>query len=101
MSGKRGGTKRPWRDPDDAPEFTARDLERARWAIGDRPVSRQEAAAAIRNTIKRGRPPVAAPRTMVSLRLEPDVLAALRATGRGWQTRVNDLLREAVRKKRI
>jgi uncharacterized protein (DUF4415 family) len=37
---------------------------------------------------------------MVSLRLERDVLAALRATGRGWQTRVNALLREAVLKKR-
>ncbi|HET9728448.1 MAG TPA: BrnA antitoxin family protein, partial [Acidimicrobiia bacterium] len=49
---------------------------------------------------ERGRPPVAAPRKMVWLRLEPDVLAALRATGRGWQTRVNDLLRAAVLKKR-
>jgi uncharacterized protein (DUF4415 family) len=37
---------------------------------------------------------------MVWLRLEPDVLAALCATGRGWQTRVNDLLRAAVLKKR-
>jgi uncharacterized protein (DUF4415 family) len=29
----------------------------------------------------------------VKLRLDPDVLAALRATGDGWQTRVNDTLR--------
>nr|WP_319565483.1 BrnA antitoxin family protein [uncultured Rhodoferax sp.] len=28
------------------------------------------------------------------LRLDPDVLAALRATGRGWPTRVNDRVRE-------
>ncbi len=49
----------------------------------------------------RGRPRAERPRTMVSLRLEPDVLAALRATGRGWQTRVNALLRQAVQKKRV
>lgn len=30
----------------------------------------------------------------VKLRLDPEVVAALRASGRGWQTRVNDLLRE-------
>ena len=49
----------------------------------------------------RGRPRAERPRTMVSLRIEPDVLAALRATGRGWQTRVNALLRQAVQKKRV
>lgn len=32
----------------------------------------------------------------VKIRLDPDVVAALRASGRGWQTRVNDLLRERV-----
>ena len=29
----------------------------------------------------------------ITLRLDPDVLDALRATGPGWQTRINDLLR--------
>ncbi|NYT25612.1 BrnA antitoxin family protein [Alcaligenaceae bacterium] len=37
----------------------------------------------------------------VNLRLDPDVLAALRATGRGWQTRVNDLLREDIEAGRL
>ncbi len=41
----------------------------------------------------RGRPPVAATKQAVKLRLDPDVLAALRASGRGWQTRVNEMLR--------
>lgn len=45
---------------------------------------------------KRGRPvgstkPDA--KVPVKLRLDPDLLAALRATGTGWQTRVNDTLR--------
>jgi uncharacterized protein (DUF4415 family) len=37
----------------------------------------------------------------VNLRLDPDVLAALRASGRGWQTRVNDLLRADIREGRL
>jgi len=32
----------------------------------------------------------------VKMRLDPDLVAALRATGRGWQTRVNQILRERV-----
>ena len=45
----------------------------------------------------RGRPRQAITRAMVSLRVDPDVLEALRASGRGWQTRVNELLRRAVK----
>jgi len=32
----------------------------------------------------------------VKMRLDPDLVAALRATGRGWQTRANQILRERV-----
>lgn len=32
----------------------------------------------------------------VKLRLDPDVLEALRATGKGWQTRVNEQLRASL-----
>jgi uncharacterized protein (DUF4415 family) len=51
---------------------------------------------------RRGRPPGSvAPNTKqaVKLRLDPDVLSALRASGAGWQTRVNAILREAVLQK--
>lgn len=41
----------------------------------------------------RGRPRAVVTKQAVKLRLDPDVLAALRASGRGWQTRVNELLR--------
>ncbi|MDR2333751.1 MAG: BrnA antitoxin family protein [Burkholderiaceae bacterium] len=37
----------------------------------------------------------------VNLRLDPDVLEALRASGRGWQTRVNDLLRADIKAGRL
>jgi len=43
-----------------------------------------------------GRPPLANPKTPTTIRLDTDVLNALRRVGRGWQTRVNALLREAV-----
>ena len=33
----------------------------------------------------------------VRLRLDADVLAALRASGDGWQTRINDMLRASLR----
>ena len=48
---------------------------------------------------RRGRPAGSVSPTTkqaVKLRLDPDVLAALRAGGAGWQTRVNSILREVV-----
>ena len=49
-------------------------------------------------SIKRGpgRPPVATKRPTLNMRVDADVLAALKATGPGWQTRINALLRDAV-----
>lgn len=41
-----------------------------------------------------GRPPKDAPKVAVKLRLDPDLLAVLKATGPGWQTRANQILRE-------
>jgi uncharacterized protein (DUF4415 family) len=43
---------------------------------------------------KRGRPVSADPKAHVNLRLDPDVVAAFRATGRGWQTRLNAALKD-------
>jgi len=48
-----------------------------------------------------GRPKSAAPKEKINVRLSPDVLAALRATGKGWQTRIDALLREAVEAGRV
>jgi uncharacterized protein (DUF4415 family) len=50
---------------------------------------------------KRGRP-VGTVKTgdkvSTTIRFDPDLLAALKASGTGWQTRVNEVLREAVRR---
>ncbi len=43
-----------------------------------------------------GRPPSPNPKRQVTLRLDPDVLEKFRATGRGWQSRINAELRKAL-----
>ncbi len=48
-----------------------------------------------------GRPPAANPKQAVSMRLDADVLAHFRATGPGWQSRVNAVLRRAAKMKRV
>ncbi|MDR1728426.1 MAG: BrnA antitoxin family protein [Acidobacteriota bacterium] len=40
--------------------------------------------------VRRGRPPVPEPKEKVTLRVEASALRALRATGKGWQTRLSD-----------
>ena len=46
--------------------------------------------------VRRGRPKAAVTKEAVKLRLDADLLAALRATGDGWQTRINDMLRASM-----
>ncbi|MDR1064262.1 MAG: BrnA antitoxin family protein [Azoarcus sp.] len=46
---------------------------------------------------RRGRPVgsvKASPKVQTAIRFDPEVLAAFRATGRGWQTRMNDALKD-------
>lgn len=94
MNVKLPNTAQPWVDPDDAPELTGADFARGIWRIGDKLVTREQAQAEIARRV--GRPAAVVVRPMVSMRLDPDVVAHLRASGKGWQTRVNALLREAV-----
>lgn len=81
-------------DPDN-PEWTKDDFARARPIEEVLPMD--VIAAAFPNTLKRlGRPPSPAPKQAVKLRLDPDVLERWRASGPGWQTRMNDALRRAL-----
>lgn len=45
--------------------------------------------------VKRGRPKAAHPKISTTIRLDPDVLAAFKADGPGWQGRINAALRKA------
>jgi uncharacterized protein (DUF4415 family) len=75
-------TEGSWVDPDDAPELDDDWFDRAEIRIGDK-------------IIRRGRPP-GSTKTQVSLRIDNDVLAAFRAGGPGWQSRMNAALKKAV-----
>jgi uncharacterized protein (DUF4415 family) len=89
-----------WVDPDDAPEITADDLRRATHHIAGKEVTR----AAFRQDLAErppDRPAMTAKRPMLSMRVDVEVLARLRASGKGWQTRVNALLKEAVEQGRL
>ena len=92
MTGKKANTSPGWADPDDAPEWTDEVFERAALYEGDKLVG-----AASGTLTRRGRPKLASPKRQVTLRLDGDVLDSLRDSGPGWQSRVNAILREAVK----
>jgi uncharacterized protein (DUF4415 family) len=86
MGKKRNATGREWINPDDAPELTDEWFDTADYYEGDK-------------LVRRGRPKLDAPKEAVSLRLDPDVVAHYRATGPGWQSRINETLRKAAKLK--
>jgi uncharacterized protein (DUF4415 family) len=86
MAEERVSKSNTWRDPDDAPEWTAKQFERADLYHGNK-------------LIRAGRPPSENPKVALKLRIDPDIVEHFRATGPGWQTRINDTLRKAVKLK--
>lgn len=77
-------------DKDDAPELTR---EMIKTAKRGRDVLPETVLAQFRRGP--GRPPADNPKVPVSIRLDKDVVDHFRATGEGWQTRINSILREA------
>ncbi len=71
-----------WVDPDDAP-----DLSTPKWRL-------RFATA----EISRGRPKLERPKISTTLRLDSDVIAGFKAKGPKWQTRINEALREWLKK---
>ena len=82
MERKKKDTGSNWVDPDDAPELTDEMLERGSIWDGDK-------------CIRPGRPRSATPKEAINIRLDPEVLEHFRATGPGWQSRINAALRKA------
>ena len=78
---------------DESPEWTEVDFARARPA--SEVLREQFGAEAAAHLLKpkRGRPPKAAPKRATNIRLSPEVLEYFRATGPGWQTRVDEVLK--------
>ena len=83
MNVKLKPSPQPWTDPDDAPELTKQWTKEANLFDGEK-------------LVRRGRPKAVSTKAPVKIRLDADVLLALRATGDGWQTRINDTLRASL-----
>ncbi len=78
---------------DDNPAWGEAEFDRARPAEEVLPeLFGTEAAAKM--VKPRGRPKSANPKTPLKLRIDPDVVDAYKAQGEGWQTRMNDALRD-------
>jgi len=103
MTARKGKSRTDWVKVDawritpeayaEMPEWTEDQISRAELSIGERIVH------AATGTLTRGpgRPRMRAPKQSVHLRLSPDVLAHFRRTGRGWQTRIDEVLRKAAK----
>jgi uncharacterized protein (DUF4415 family) len=77
-----------WVDPDDAPEldddfFAAADLYDGK------------------KLVRRGRPKSDAAKVALTVRYSPDVVEYFRSTGEGWQTRMNEVLKNYVNVNRV
>ena len=81
MNGSRGSTSQDF-DQEDAP-----DLSTEGWP--------EKLAKA---TIRRGRPPLAKPKVSTTIRLSQEVIDHFKAEGRGWQSRIDEALRELIKK---
>ena len=79
---------------DDNPEWRREDFARARPATEALPEFIGEKATQELMRRNRGRPPKADKKVNQTLRLDADVVEAYRQEGRGWQARINEILRE-------
>jgi uncharacterized protein (DUF4415 family) len=85
MPTKKNTTESKWIDPDEIPHLDREWFERAEIREGGRLIRAGRPA---------GRPKKADPKEAVSIRLDPEVVAHFRASGRGWQSRINAALRK-------
>ncbi|HKG83947.1 MAG TPA: BrnA antitoxin family protein [Beijerinckiaceae bacterium] len=96
-AGKRGYQPNPdytqedWDEVSNNPELTDEELANLRPA---REVLPPELYEAFKQ--KARGPQVAPTKQLVSLRLDPDVIAHFKAQGAGWQTRINKALRKVM-----
>lgn len=91
MNENKSGLDESWVDPDDAPEWTE---DHFRYAARFR--DGKLIQPAIGTFTKPGRPKSPNPKKQVTLRLDSAVVERFRATGPGWQSRINAELRKVL-----
>jgi len=92
MSAKLKDSAQPWVDPDDAPELTDEFFSDGAWQVDGNEVGAAEGKTAMTVAVRRGRPKANVVRERITIRLEASVLQQFKATGPGWQTRMNAAL---------
>jgi uncharacterized protein (DUF4415 family) len=82
------------RPDEENPEWTKEDFARARPAaeVLSKFIGEKATQELMRRS--RGRPPKADKKVNQTLRMDADVLEAYRQEGKGWQTRINEVLRQ-------
>jgi uncharacterized protein (DUF4415 family) len=85
MTENKNGLKSKLDPADDAPELTEEWFDHADLYRGG-------------VLIRRGRPLGSGSRELVSLRLDKEALAIFKATGPGWQGRINDTLKRSAKR---
>lgn len=86
----RGYSKKDWDEVSDNPELTEAELGEMKPFAEVLP----ELAANMKKKLK-GRPKKESPKQAISIRLDQDIIEKFKATGPGWQTRINDALKRA------
>ena len=81
MNENKHATETGWTDPDDAPELTDEFFRQADEFKGPK-------------LVRRGRPKARTTKQLLTVRYDKDVVEAFKATGKGWQSRMNDALRD-------
>ena len=84
MSANSKDTGTDWIDPDDAPELDDAFFETADEYRGN-------------TLVKRGRPKADTVKQRVTMRLDPEIVESFKAGGPGWQSRINQALKEYLR----
>ncbi len=78
MTGNKPSTAADWIDPDDAPDLSTPEYQ----------------AKLAATQVRRGRPRSAAPKVRVGFRLSAELVECIRASGPGYNARVEKVLRE-------
>jgi uncharacterized protein (DUF4415 family) len=74
---------------EEIPELTDEWFDQAEFAVG---------AKVVRAAKRPGRPRADRIKKLIALRIDPDIIEGFRATGPGWQSRINAALREYLQK---
>lgn len=80
MNANTHSTPQDWVDEDDAPDLSGPDWQ----------------ARLAKARVRRGRPKSDKPKVSTTIRLDADILEHFRAGGPGWQSRLNEALREVI-----